>query len=57
MSSIKSRCAGLKLPRVAGGPPTVPTGAPRLGEHTHEVLRAIGVDDTELATLADTGVI
>jgi crotonobetainyl-CoA:carnitine CoA-transferase CaiB-like acyl-CoA transferase len=45
------------FPRVAGQPPTVPAGAPRLGEHTHDVLRAIGVDDTELADLAGKGVI
>jgi succinyl-CoA---D-citramalate CoA-transferase len=45
------------FPRVAGAPPVVPTGAPRLGEHTHEVLRAIGVDDDELGDLAGKGVI
>jgi crotonobetainyl-CoA:carnitine CoA-transferase CaiB-like acyl-CoA transferase len=45
------------FPRVAGEPPTVPAGAPRLGEHTQEVLRAIGIDDTELAALAGKGVI
>ncbi len=45
------------FPRVAGAPPTVPSGAPRLGEHTHDVLRAIGIDDAALADLADKGVI
>jgi crotonobetainyl-CoA:carnitine CoA-transferase CaiB-like acyl-CoA transferase len=45
------------FPRVAGEPPTVPTGAPRLGEHTRDVLRSIGIDDAELADLAGKGVI
>ena len=36
----------------------VPTGAPRLGEHTHEVLsELLGLDDGEIRALADAGVI
>jgi crotonobetainyl-CoA:carnitine CoA-transferase CaiB-like acyl-CoA transferase len=29
--------------------------APALGEHTEEVLRAAGIDDSELASLLDSG--
>ena len=47
------------FPRVAGGgPPPAPSGAPRLGEHTREVLgKALGLDDAELDRLAADGVI
>jgi crotonobetainyl-CoA:carnitine CoA-transferase CaiB-like acyl-CoA transferase len=45
------------FPRVSGVAPVVPSGAPRLGEHTDEVLRAIGVGDDELATLRNDGVV
>jgi crotonobetainyl-CoA:carnitine CoA-transferase CaiB-like acyl-CoA transferase len=45
-------------PRVVGEPTPVPTGAPRLGEHTRDVLRdTLGVSDGELDRLAADGVI
>ena len=46
------------FPRAAGEPVTPPAGAPRLGEHTREVLGALpGLSGTELDALADEGVI
>jgi crotonobetainyl-CoA:carnitine CoA-transferase CaiB-like acyl-CoA transferase len=45
------------FPRVVGEPVTAPTGAPRLGEHTRDVLRELGLSDTELDGLAEDGVI
>lgn len=45
-------------PRFAGQAPVAPTGAPRLGEHTDEVLRdLLGIDGAELARLHATGVV
>jgi crotonobetainyl-CoA:carnitine CoA-transferase CaiB-like acyl-CoA transferase len=46
------------FPRPAGEAPSVPTGAPRLGEHTRAVLgEVLGCSDHELDTLAADGVI
>jgi crotonobetainyl-CoA:carnitine CoA-transferase CaiB-like acyl-CoA transferase len=46
------------FPRVAGEPVPIPAGAPRLGEHTREVLGAsLDLSDAELDALADEGVI
>lgn len=39
------------------GPPPAPTGAPRLGEHTRQVLGELGLDDADLDRLASEGVI
>jgi crotonobetainyl-CoA:carnitine CoA-transferase CaiB-like acyl-CoA transferase len=36
--------------------PTVPSPAPRLGEHSAEVLREAGYSDSEIAELASKGV-
>lgn len=44
-------------PRFVGTPPVVPSGAPRLGEHTESVLRELGLDDTQLASLREQKVI
>ena len=45
-------------PRRVGEAPPVPSGAPRLGEHTRAVLGAtLGVSDDELDQLARDGVI
>ena len=44
-------------PRRVGEKPEAPTGAPRLGEHTTEVLTELGLDDAELARLAEAKVI
>jgi crotonobetainyl-CoA:carnitine CoA-transferase CaiB-like acyl-CoA transferase len=45
------------VPRTVGEPVEVPEGAPRLGEHTREVLGSIGVTDDELDGLAREGVV
>ena len=46
------------FPRFIGAQPPVPTGAPRLGEHTREVLTALlGLGDQELDRLAAARVI
>jgi crotonobetainyl-CoA:carnitine CoA-transferase CaiB-like acyl-CoA transferase len=44
-------------PRRVGEKPEAPTGAPRLGEHTTEVLTELGLDDAELARLSEAKVI
>jgi crotonobetainyl-CoA:carnitine CoA-transferase CaiB-like acyl-CoA transferase len=44
-------------PRFAGDVPAAPAGAPRLGEHTDEVLASIGVSAGELASLRSAGVV
>ena len=36
---------------------TIPSGAPRLGQHTEEVLLALGLTPTDLATLSTNGTI
>jgi len=46
------------FPRFVGEPAVVPSGAPRLGAHTREVLSELdGVDDARLDALAEQGVI
>ncbi len=45
------------FPRRVGEVLEVPTGAPRLGEHTQEVLTDLGLDADELTRLAEAGVI
>jgi crotonobetainyl-CoA:carnitine CoA-transferase CaiB-like acyl-CoA transferase len=45
------------FPRRVGEPVGVPAGAPRLGEHTRDVLGSIGVTDGELDRLASEGVV
>ena len=46
------------FPRFAGETPPAPSGAPRLGAHTREVLAgAMGMSDDELDGLAADGVI
>jgi crotonobetainyl-CoA:carnitine CoA-transferase CaiB-like acyl-CoA transferase len=45
------------FPRFVGEPVTAPAGAPRLGQHTREVLtELLGLGDDELDRLADQGV-
>lgn len=45
-------------PRLGDGPRPAPAGAPRLGEHTREVLGAVcGLDDRQLDELHNAGVI
>jgi crotonobetainyl-CoA:carnitine CoA-transferase CaiB-like acyl-CoA transferase len=46
------------FPRVGKGPRAAPAGAPRLGEHTRDVLHGLcALDHTELDRLAEAGVI
>ena len=46
------------FPRIVGEAPAAPAGAPRLGEHTREVLAAdLGLTDADLDRLAADGVI
>ena len=45
-------------PRFVGEPLEVPTGAPRLGEHTDEVLATlIGLEPAEVAALREKGIV
>jgi crotonobetainyl-CoA:carnitine CoA-transferase CaiB-like acyl-CoA transferase len=45
------------FPRVVGEPVHVPSGAPRLGQHTREVLGSLGLTETDLDGLAAAGAI
>ena len=46
------------FPRLTKNPTPVPTGAPRLGEHNHEVwCGLVGLSDEELADLTARGVV
>jgi crotonobetainyl-CoA:carnitine CoA-transferase CaiB-like acyl-CoA transferase len=45
------------FPRVVGAPRPAPSGAPRLGAHTADVLAEIGVSAAELAELRAKGVV
>ena len=38
-------------------PPSIRRGAPGLGEHSAEILRALGYDDTTINTLIEEGTI
>ncbi len=45
-------------PRVAGTTPEAPVGAPKLGQHTREVLSdLLGLSDTQLDDLSERGVV
>jgi formyl-CoA transferase len=45
-------------PRFVGEPQEAPTGAPRLGEHTDDVLATlIGLEPSELASLRERGIV
>jgi benzylsuccinate CoA-transferase BbsE subunit len=41
--------------RFDGATPPDPSPAPRIGEHTHDVLAALGLDADDVARLAETG--
>ena len=46
------------FPRLTNHPTPVPAGAPRLGEHNHEVwCGLVGLSDAELADLTARGVV
>ncbi len=44
-------------PRFVGSPSAIPAGAPRLGEHTSDVLGQLGLSETDIETLRTNGVI
>ena len=57
-SGCRSGAAAGAVPRFVGDPVAAPSGAPRLGAHTREVLTELpGVDDALLDRLATEGVI
>ncbi len=43
--------------KMSGGNPDVSRPPPRLGEHTHEVLAAVGYSEAEILALAEQGVV
>ena len=45
------------FPRFVGEEVPVPSGAPRLGAHTRDVLRELGLSDGDIDALADEGVV
>ncbi|GIU89886.1 MAG: hypothetical protein KatS3mg010_0985 [Acidimicrobiia bacterium] len=45
------------FPRRAGEPVVAPSGAPRLGEHTDEVLASLGLTDGEIGDLRSRGIV
>ena len=46
------------FPRISGQPPKAPTGAPRLGEHTDDVLTGVlGLTEDEIDELRVAGVV
>ncbi|MGI8663365.1 MAG: CaiB/BaiF CoA transferase family protein [Acidimicrobiales bacterium] len=45
------------FPRRAGQPPAAPTGAPRLGEHTSDILTELGLDAAAIEELSASGII
>lgn len=45
------------VPKLSGTPGAVQASAPRLGQHTREVLRRHGLTDTQIDALASQGVI
>ena len=45
------------FPRVAGDVPAAPDGAPRLGAHTDEVLRSLGMSADEIEALRAKGIV
>jgi crotonobetainyl-CoA:carnitine CoA-transferase CaiB-like acyl-CoA transferase len=46
-----------QAPFPRSGSTTTPTGAPRLGEHTEEVLAGLGLTPAEISTLAADGIV
>ena len=45
------------VPRLSATPGEIRTPAPRLGEHSAEVLQALGLDEAAIAGLAKRGVV
>ncbi|WGF88454.1 CaiB/BaiF CoA transferase family protein [Marinivivus vitaminiproducens] len=45
------------VPRMDETPGTIRTPAPRLGEHSRDLLREIGIDDARFAELVESGVV
>jgi formyl-CoA transferase len=45
------------VPRLARTPGAIRAAAPRLGEHSREVLASFGVSDGEIDALVDSGAV
>jgi len=45
------------VPKLSATPGAIRTAAPKLGEHTSEVLRSIGYDDSTIAGLRQAGIV
>jgi formyl-CoA transferase len=45
------------IPRLSGTPGRLRSPAPALGQHTREILQALGVDAPRIAALKEAGVI
>jgi len=45
------------VPRLSGTPGSIRTPAPRLGEHSEEILKSLGLKDTEIKALRAKGVV
>lgn len=45
------------VPKLSTTPGRVHHAAPKLGEHTHDVLKRLGLDDSEIAALRSKGVV
>lgn len=55
---VAGRLRQARVPsRFSDTPPGIPRGAPKLGEHTAEILAEIGYDEAERTSLAERGVI
>ena len=45
------------VPRLSGTPGSIRTPAPRLGEHSEEILKSLGLKGTEIKSLRAKGVV
>ena len=54
LGSLRDFGAPFKLPESPGGPTRA---APQLGQHTNEVLGALGLSDAELSELSRDGIV
>lgn len=59
--SVHPEAGRMRLPRPVGDfggtPPKTPSPAPRVGEHTDAVLRALGLDDASIDALRQSGTV
>jgi formyl-CoA transferase len=45
------------VPRLSGTPGSIRTPAPRLGQHNEELLKSIGLEDSEIKSLKEKGIL